>query len=155
MLLLFIASQLAAPLPIKPENWFSADDYPTDIVSGGETAFQSVTQTLIDSTGKMIGCRIETPSDDPKVDALACALILKRGRFEPARWGDGSPVPGIYRLVVSFVLAGDNSIPSAILISAFNVYQRGKSHLPTSRSRLPATPKARFENALVVGQFGI
>jgi hypothetical protein len=96
---------------MKVENWFSPDDYPMSAVTGSETIFQSATQTLVDSNGKIIGCRIETPSTSPKVDALACGLILKRGRFEPARWTDGSSVPGIYRWVISFSLEGDTFDP--------------------------------------------
>jgi hypothetical protein len=41
------------------------------------------------------------------VDALACQIILKRAKFAPARWSDGSPVPGVYRWTVSFIQEGD------------------------------------------------
>jgi len=108
MFALLIASQLSAPVPIRMQSWFNSSDYPPTLANGIRTAFQSVTQTLVDSTGKMIGCRIETPSSNPKVDALACGLILKRGRLEPARWSDGSPVPGVYRFAVSFALENDS-----------------------------------------------
>ena len=101
------SSQLAAPYPIQAEQWFSADDYPTDLMDGAQTVFQPVTQTLVNADGKIIGCRVETASSSPKMDALACAIILKRGRFQPARWMDGTPVPGVYRWPVSFVIFGD------------------------------------------------
>jgi hypothetical protein len=63
---------------------------------------------LINADGKIIGCRVETASANPKIDALACAIILKRGRFAPAHWMDGTPVPGVYRWPVSFMIFGDS-----------------------------------------------
>jgi hypothetical protein len=107
MLWLLISAQLAAPFPIDMDRWFSPDDYPTELVSNEHTSFQPVTQTLVDATGKIVGCRIETPSSSPQVDALACAIILKRGHFEPARWTDGSAVPGVYRKPITMLLEGD------------------------------------------------
>jgi hypothetical protein len=107
MLILLAASQLASPAPIQFDKWFSDDDYPSELLNSNETAFLTVTQTLVDSTGRIVGCRIETPSANPKVDAIACAAILKRGRFVPARWSDGSPVAGVYRKLVRFMIPGD------------------------------------------------
>ena len=101
-----LVSSLAAPFPVDVDKWFSADDYPDDLISYKQTAFQPVTQTLVGIDGKMIGCRVETASPNPQVDALACAIIMKRGRFQPARWTDGSAVPGVYRWPVSFMLDG-------------------------------------------------
>jgi len=115
MLIALLAAQaaaaalpLAAPYPIDAEKWFSPDDYPTDQMDGAQTVFQPVTQTLVNVDGKIIGCRVETASRSAKMDALACAIILKRGRFEPARWMDGTSVPGVYRWPVSFMIDGDD-----------------------------------------------
>ena len=107
MLLLALASQLASPSPVDIERWFSWQDYPSEVRDSLKTDFEPVTQTLVSATGKIIGCRVETPSSSPKMDALACAIILKRARFEPARWSDGAPVPGVYRLPVVFMVYGD------------------------------------------------
>jgi hypothetical protein len=111
--LIISASLLAAPQPIRFENWFSADDYPSSAMEREVTAFRAVTQTLVDAQGKTVGCRIETPSSNPEVDGLVCAIILKRGKFEPARWADGTPVPGVYRKAISFIMYGDTLLPSA------------------------------------------
>lgn len=107
MLLLLLASQLASPSPIAMDRWFSWQDYPSEVRDSLKTDFEPVTQTLVGATGKIIGCRVETPSSSPKMDALACALILKRARFEPARWSDGAAVPGVFRLPVAFYVYGD------------------------------------------------
>ena len=103
-----VPSQLAAPFPVDAEKWFSSSDYPSDLPDSSETVFQPVTQTLVNEDGKIVGCRVETASKSPKMDALACAIILKRGRFQPARWTDGTPVPGVYRWPISFAVEGDS-----------------------------------------------
>ncbi len=138
MLLLFVASQLSAPVPINVESWFSGDDYPMALASGVRTAFQSVTQTLVDSNGKMIGCRIETPSSDSKIDGLSCGIILKRGRFQPARWSDGTAVPGVYRWAVSYALEGDGD-----RVDPFSDIDIGVERLPDGQ-RSPAFIQVTF-----------
>ena len=108
MLLLLAASQLSAATPVNIEKWIGPDDFPSSVsIDSQITKFELVTQTLVDSTGRIVGCRIETPSENPKVDAFACALILKRARFTPATWTDGTPVPGLYRRNFAFRIFGD------------------------------------------------
>jgi hypothetical protein len=136
MLLLLLAAQLAAPFPIDFDRWASPDDYPTDLVTGEHTSFQSVTQTLVDATGKIVGCRIETASTSPQVDALACAIILKRGHFQPARWSDGTAVPGIYRKAIRIMLEGDTLDP-------FSDIDLDVDHLPDGK-KFPAYVEVAF-----------
>jgi hypothetical protein len=136
MLLLMLAAQLAAPFPIDFDRWASSDDYPTDLVTGDHSSFQSVTQTLVDATGKIVGCRIETPSSSPQVDALACAIILKRGHFQPARWSDGTAVPGIYRKAIRIMLEGDTLDP-------FSDIDLDVDHLPDGK-KSPAFVEVAF-----------
>jgi hypothetical protein len=109
--LIISASLLAAPQPIRLDTWFSSNDYPTSEMDRADTTFRTVTQTLVDANGRIIGCRAETASSDPEIDALSCAIILKRGKFEPARWSDGAVVPGIYRKAISFLMFGDDRNP--------------------------------------------
>jgi hypothetical protein len=101
------SSLLSAPTPIQFTRWFSGYDYPTELLGGDQTAFQPVTDTVVDSSGKIRACRVETPSGSPKIDALACAIIVKRGAFKPAIWTDGTAVPGVYRTAIIFVVLGD------------------------------------------------
>ncbi|MCL6679582.1 hypothetical protein LZ519_09695 [Sphingomonas sp. RG327] len=105
--LLAASSLLSAPTPIEFGRWFGGDDYPAEVLGGNQTAFQPVTETAVDSSGKIRGCRIEAPSGSAKIDALACAIILKRGAFKPATWTDGTPVPGVYRTAIIFLVFGD------------------------------------------------
>ena len=109
--MLALVSHLIAPQPIHLEKWYSYADYPSARYGAAETAFETFTQTLVSASGKIVGCRAETASTDPQIDARACAIILKRGSFQPARWSDGTAVPGIYRTVVAFRQEGDDLPP--------------------------------------------
>jgi hypothetical protein len=93
-------------------RWFSGNDYPAELLSGDQTAFQPVTQTIVDENGKILRCRVEVPSGSAKIDALACAIIVKRGAFKPAIWADGLPVMGVYRTAIVFQVFGDRLPPS-------------------------------------------
>jgi len=128
MLALIIASQLAAPQPIRWETWWSADDYPESAAEQESTAYRPVTQTLVDAHGKIVGCRLETPSKNAEVNGLACGIIMKRGHFQPARWTDGSAVAGIYRLAVGFAMDGDTLPPAGDIELEVASLPSGKKH---------------------------
>jgi hypothetical protein len=110
--LIISASLLAAPQPIHLETWFSEDDFPDSVMDQEKTAFRPVTQTLVDAHGKIVGCRLETPSSSPEINGLACGIIMKRGQFQPARWSDGTAVAGVYRAAIGFAMEGD-TLPAA------------------------------------------
>src|SRR5260221_1735982 len=101
-----LAAQLSAPLPIGPRfpdvrALFTADDYPRYLQLEGKSAVV-YTRTTVRPDGSTEGCLPEISSGDKKLDAYTCALIVKRARFEPARWTDGTPAYGVIRVPVSY-----------------------------------------------------
>src|SRR5689334_6933714 len=54
-------------------------------------------------------CGAEKGSGDPKLDAYTCAIILKRAKFQPARWVDGSPVYAVLRVPVTWAIGAEPS----------------------------------------------
>jgi hypothetical protein len=54
-------------------------------------------------------CAAERSSGDAKLDLYTCAIILKRAKFEPAKWVDGSPAYAIVRAPVTWAVAGEPS----------------------------------------------
>jgi len=101
MLGLLIASQLVGARPIPNEMWFANIDPPSSVRESDDVV-QTVTQTLVDKNGKVVGCRVEEKSKQPKADAFACAAIIKLGKFRPGHWSDGTPVPSIFRYTFTF-----------------------------------------------------
>jgi hypothetical protein len=68
------------------------------------------TRTTVRPDGSIQDCTAEVTSGDRKLDAYTCALIIKRARFLPAKWTDGSPAYGVIRVPVSWIIA--NGPPS-------------------------------------------
>jgi outer membrane biosynthesis protein TonB len=47
----------------------------------------------VDAEGKVAGCRVVKPSEDKRLDAVACRLLSERGRFGISYEGPGKPAP--------------------------------------------------------------
>lgn len=54
--------------------------------------------------GTIQSCVAEITSGDAKLDAYTCGIILKRARLTPATWTDGTPVFGVLRLPISWLI---------------------------------------------------
>lgn len=83
------------------ESWITPADMPEELRT---RPLDSATQLLldIDRTGRATRCRIVVPSVDPRLDSLACALLPRRGTFEPAYLGPGRPVAGRWLMSVTW-----------------------------------------------------
>ena len=104
-MLFALAVQLSVPtvthVPVPDVRaLFSADDVPDYLVRQGEVDRTVYTRTTVRPDGTTEGCVAATSSGDPTLDAYTCALILKRAKFLPARWIDGSAVYGVIRVPV-------------------------------------------------------
>lgn len=70
---------------------FSANDYPSQALSyrqQGDSQFL----LLIDEKGKVAGCHVLLASGVPLLDAMGCAVIQERARFDPALDSTGKAV---------------------------------------------------------------
>jgi TonB family protein len=72
-------------------SYFSSDDYPAQAVGQGEGGTASVV-ALIDEKGVVQDCMIDSTSGVPTLDAMTCAVIFKRMKFQPGIDKDGKPV---------------------------------------------------------------
>lgn len=55
--------------------------------------------------GSVQGCVAEVSSGDAWLDAYTCGLILKRAKFAPAKWSDGSAAYGVVRVPVNWTMS--------------------------------------------------
>lgn len=110
MLVLLLASQLAAPTTLGPANWYKADDYPIQYIQAGRS-FDISLRATVRPDGGLQGCAIEKSSGEKDFDKYNCALLLSRARFSPAKDRDGRPVLGIYRSRVTWMM--DDRKPKA------------------------------------------
>jgi hypothetical protein len=110
MFWIILAAQISMPValgvPIPDVRAvFSSDDMPAYVQIAGVTRFV-FTRTTVRADGTPQDCTAETASGDPKLDAYTCAIIVKRARFEPAKWVDGSPAYAILRVPVIWAIGG-------------------------------------------------
>lgn len=105
MFWIMLAAQLAAPAPINPESIVSYHDFPAEALRRGISRFVAFRVT-VRPDGSVQDCTIERPSGDPKLDVFSCALMLKRAKFEPAKWIDGTPAYGVFRSSFDWTVGG-------------------------------------------------
>ncbi|WP_066726525.1 TonB family protein [Sphingomonas pituitosa] len=90
-------SALATPLKPRsaPADWVTDADYPSSAVDKGKVGRVHFTLT-VDTKGVPDGCYITATSGFLQLDQHACAILLKRARFSPARDPAGTPIRAIY-----------------------------------------------------------
>lgn len=79
----------------SPQNWVTDDDYPAEALRKGWQGTVGFTLE-IDAAGKPSACRVTAPSGTPMLDQTACALLMRRARFVPARDASGQPIGGSF-----------------------------------------------------------
>lgn len=101
MLLALLAAQLSQPLRLNFA--YSADDMPGYVQVAGVSRRVGIRLT-VGLDGKVEDCDVEDPSGDRKLDAFTCELAVRRSKYQPARWIDGSPVTGVDRMPVRWMI---------------------------------------------------
>lgn len=161
-----LAAQLTAPQPVKPFTWWSLDDVPASLKNSGGTR-QVLTRTTVQPDAHIVRCEVEVSSGDPKVDAVTCALIVKRGKFEPARDARGKRIYGVFRQTITWAVIplGDrpddkpladleltvHRLPKGVKSPAtvrvmFGVDEQGRPY-DCAAEAMPSTPKANWQLA--------
>jgi len=79
----------------NPGTWLHAEEIPA--AARKETGSVAITVTVTPS-GKVSDCAIAKSSGVPILDETACAMVVRHGRFEPARNASGKAVAAIYTI---------------------------------------------------------
>lgn len=87
---------------------FSPDDMPAYVQIAEINRFVP-TRTTFRPDGAVQGCTLEGSSGDAKLDALTCAIIVRRAKGEPTKWIDGSPAYAVIRAPISWTIGGPAS----------------------------------------------
>lgn len=79
----------------SPGDWISPDDYPANAL---RQMVDGITQFRLSYgvDGRPTSCLVLASSGSVTLDQTACALLMARARFEPARDSRGRPAPGTY-----------------------------------------------------------
>jgi TonB family protein len=86
--------RMRAAESIKPEWWVTTNDYPKASLAAGE---RGTVEVLYDITpgGRVRNCEVLQSSGYDQLDAAACLLIEKNGRYRPATDGLGHPIASV------------------------------------------------------------
>ena len=112
MILLALAAQLSAPIPIKPDAWFTEGDIAAflNLRAQGVTGIDYGLNVAPD--GKVQDCFIERSSGHVAMDRQVCGKILQNARLRPATDTAGRPAYGVYHGSVEW-FNGDGEPPKA------------------------------------------
>lgn len=72
------------PKAVDPGAWVTNADYPLAAIRANEQGIVSF-RLDIDQQGRVTGCTITASSGSSTLDVTTCRLLMRRGRFEPAR----------------------------------------------------------------------
>jgi TonB family protein len=105
-----LAAQLMIPEPIGPRYpdvraLFTAYDFPRSLQAEGRNGV-AYTRITVRPDGSTESCVPEASSSNKELDAYTCAIILKRAKFRPATWIDGTSAYGVIRVPVTYRLMG-------------------------------------------------
>jgi hypothetical protein len=104
MLWLALAAQLTAPIPENLGTWFRFDDVPQYLLGRDSGFWQVGIRVNVAPDGRILSCDTEASSGIRPLDKLTCNIVLRRARFHPARWSDGSAAVGVYRTSIQWAV---------------------------------------------------
>jgi hypothetical protein len=100
-----LEDKIARPVwAADPSKWFSANDYPRDMVVRGEESEVKV-RLLVDASGRATKCTSLSHFKEAEFNQIVCAKFMRRAKFEPAELADGTKVPSYYVNRVVFRIA--------------------------------------------------
>jgi TonB family protein len=122
-----LAAQIAAPAAEPPAGLFRATDLPEYLLRAGPGLWRTAVRINVAVDGKVRGCDVEQSSGRKELDRHTCRILSQRARFQPARI-DGVPTIGVYRTVITWVVADAPWRPS----------RTGNADIDVTVERLPA-----------------
>ena len=95
-LALMLAFSGSEDQPATLAGYLTVEDYPAESLKNKEEG-QVVFELKIGKDGLPKSCRIVESSGFERLDSRACAILMQRARFEPARLSNGEATEDTYR----------------------------------------------------------
>lgn len=95
------AGAIEPPTPITPEKWFLVEDYPFNAMMRRVHGITKIRLT-VDPEGKPAKCVVVRRSGSSDLDRASCSVLMRRGRFKPARNEQGQAIYGAFHRIVSW-----------------------------------------------------
>jgi protein TonB len=90
----------------NPGSWANSNDYPSRALREereGVTRFR----VTVGADGRVTGCSVTGSSGHPDLDEATCSLVSRRGRFNPAKDGEGQPATDSWSSAVRWQIPKD------------------------------------------------
>lgn len=90
----------------NPGSWANSNDYPSRALREereGTTRFR----VSIGADGRITGCQVTGSSGHSDLDEATCSLVSRRGRFNPAKDGEGQPTTDSWSSAVRWQIPKD------------------------------------------------
>ena len=90
----------------NPANWANSNDYPSRALREereGVTRFR----VNVGADGRITGCSVTGSSGHGDLDEATCSLVTRRGRFNPAKDGEGQPTSDSWSSAVRWLIPKD------------------------------------------------
>jgi protein TonB len=90
----------------NPASWANSNDYPSRALREereGVTRFR----VTVGADGRITGCSVTGSSGHPDLDEATCSLVSRRGRFNPAKDGEGQPTTDSWSSAVRWQIPKD------------------------------------------------
>jgi len=100
------AATALPPVPIHPESWLTAKDYPPDAIRQRQQGKVRV-EIDVDTAGNVYRCTVLRTSGARSLDDAACRGFLERARFVAARDQQGLAIPSGYVVNFTWELPAD------------------------------------------------
>ena len=83
--------------PIDQGNWARVlqENYPRDMVAQGRGANVEI-RLMVGADGRTTSCHTPIPSREPVFESIACEVMMKVSRFEPALDSGGRPIASLF-----------------------------------------------------------
>jgi hypothetical protein len=92
-------------MPLNLNNWFYAEDTPRYLTEKDNGLWLVGVRLTITPAGTLEGCEIESTSGIPQLDDFSCRTLIRRAKFKPARWTDGTSAVGVFRTSVRWAVS--------------------------------------------------
>lgn len=90
------------PIPkTSPGTWFRPNEYPGSMLNSGNQAIVNF-RVMVDQTGKVTSCIIQTSTRPKEFDDLVCRSVMKRAAFDPALDAGAKPISSFWRQQVTY-----------------------------------------------------
>lgn len=96
---------------LNRKDWLNSENYLARSLAFEETGLVQA-DVYVDELGKPRACYVIVSSGSDLLDSQTCGAAMQKGKFVAAKAADGTPMPGIYRFKIQWLMEGSRVVPT-------------------------------------------